>query len=105
VNAQVNSEQSDAEADPSLEGGRAHARVDSSDEETTDEARYFDARELQRPSMTLPEDLDACSLAASGERSGRAPAARGLARAAGLSASVALVPALHCLHSHDLVSM
>jgi len=96
VNAQVNSEQSDAEADPSLEGGRAHARVDSSDEETTDEAR---------PSMTLPEDLDACSLAASGERSGRAPAARGLARAAGLSASVALVPALHCLHSHDLVSM
>ena len=74
----MNSEQSDAEADPSLEDGRACARVDSSDEETTDEARYFDARELQRPSMTLPEDLDACSLAASGERSGRAPAAGGL---------------------------
>lgn len=52
---QVNSEQSDAEADPSVEEG---ARVDSSDDETTGESVYFDARELQRPSMTLPDDLD-----------------------------------------------
>lgn len=51
----MNSEQSDAEADPSVEEG---ARVDSSDDETTGESVYFDARELQRPSMTLPDDLD-----------------------------------------------
>ena len=67
---QVNSEQSDAEADPSLEEGAA-AREDSSDDDAADDARYFDARELQRPSLTPSEDLDA-ALAADGQVDRRA---------------------------------
>ena len=63
---QVNSEQSDAEADPSIEEDAA-TREDSSDDDTADDARYFDARELQRPSLTLSEDLDAAGIAADGQ--------------------------------------
>lgn len=64
--AQVNSEQSDAEADPSIEEGAA-VREDSSDDDAADDARYFDARELQRPSRSLSDDLDAAALAADGQ--------------------------------------
>ena len=64
----MNSEQSDAEADPSIEEG-AVAREDSSDDDAGDDARYFDARELQRPSRSLSEDLDAAAAAADGQAS------------------------------------
>ena len=65
---QVNSEQSDTEADPSIEEGAA-AREDSSDDDAGDDARYFDARELQRPSRSLSDDLDAAAAAADGQSS------------------------------------
>ena len=68
--AQVNSEQSDAEADPSIEEGAA-AREDSSDDDAGDDARYFDARELQRPSRSLSDDLDAAAAAAADGQASR----------------------------------
>ena len=64
----MNSEQSDAEADPSIEEGAA-AREDSSDDDAADGARYFDARELQWPSRSLSDDLDAAAAAADGQAS------------------------------------
>ncbi|KAK9834197.1 hypothetical protein WJX81_007601 [Elliptochloris bilobata] len=65
--SEVNSEQSDADADPSIEEGGAGAREDSSDDDAVDDARYYDARELQRPSLTQSDDLDAAGMAADGQ--------------------------------------